>query len=117
MAVGGTAIRGTRIGSGPMGEKERGELAARLEVSYWCQNGHESRPSFAADIEIEIPVQWECQRCGLPAGLDEENPPQPGKTEVYKTHLAYVKERRTEADGEALLDEALAALRKRRGQK
>jgi hypothetical protein len=30
--------------------------------------------------------------------------------------LAYVKERRSEADGEALLAEALAALRRRRGE-
>jgi hypothetical protein len=31
--------------------------------------------------------------------------------EPYKTHLAYVKERRTDADGEAILAEALQRLR------
>jgi hypothetical protein len=31
------------------------------------------------------------------------------KVEPYKTHLAYVKERRSDADGEAILDEALGA--------
>lgn len=31
--------------------------------------------------------------------------------EPYKTHLAYVKERRSDADGTAILDEALEALR------
>jgi hypothetical protein len=33
-----------------------------------------------------------------------------------QTHLAYVKERRSEADGDALLEEALARLRARRGE-
>ena len=33
--------------------------------------------------------------------------------EPYKTHLAYVKERRSDADGEAILNEALEGLRKR----
>ena len=50
-----------------------------------------------------------------PAGQDQANPPAPVKNEPYKTHLAYVKERRTDEDGEAILDEALAALRARRG--
>ena len=47
------------------------------------------------------------------AGQDPLNPPSPPRTEPYKTHLAYVKERRTEADGAAILDEALARLRGR----
>jgi hypothetical protein len=33
--------------------------------------------------------------------------------EPYKTHLAYVKERRSDADGAAILDEALSTLRER----
>jgi hypothetical protein len=37
------------------------------------------------------------------------------KTEPYKTHLAYVKERRTDEEAAQLLDEALAQLRQRRG--
>jgi hypothetical protein len=32
--------------------------------------------------------------------------------EPYKTHLAYVRERRDDKDGEAILAEALEALRK-----
>jgi hypothetical protein len=34
--------------------------------------------------------------------------------EPYKSHLAYVKERRSDADGEALLAEALAKIQDRR---
>lgn len=107
------AIRGSRVGSGPMGESERGESAPRVHVSYWCANGHETRPSFAEDGEVEIPETWDCPRCGLPAGQDADNPPEAPRTEPYKTHLAYVKERRSDTDGAALLDEALGNLRNR----
>lgn len=110
--VGGSAIRGSKIGSGPMGESERGEMAPRLVVSFWCAQGHETMPSFAA--EAVIPDAWECQRCGYPAGPDRHNPPAPPRNEPYKTHLAYVRERRSDADGEALLAEALDALRRDR---
>ena len=111
----GSAIRGSRVGAGPMGEAERGEAAPRVRISYWCANGHETQPSFAEDAGIEVPETWDCPRCGYPAGQDRENPPSPVRNEPYKTHLAYVKERRTDEDGAAILDEALAALRARRG--
>ena len=109
--AGGSAIRGSRVGAGPMGEAERGEPAPRRRISYWCANAHESRPSFAD--EADIPDTWDCPRCGMPAGQDPETPPSAPKNEPYKTHLAYVKERRSDADGEAILAEALAKLRGR----
>ena len=90
-----------------MGEAERGEVAARVFVSYYCSNNHETRPGLA------IPELWDCPRCGLPAGQDKDAPPMPPKVEPYKTHLAYVKERRSDADGAAILDEALGSLRDR----
>lgn len=113
--TGGNAIRGTRIGSGPMGgEVERGDSAPRQQVTYWCDNGHRVDPSFSADAQI--PETWECARCGLPAGRDEKNPPPPRRNEPYKSHLAYVKERRSDEDGMAILDEALRNLHQRRGR-
>ena len=92
-----------------MGEAERGEAAPRVWVSFWCANKHETRPSFATDAAI--PDTWECPRCGNPAGQNEQAPPNPPRVEPYKTHLAYVKERRSDSDGEAILAEALARLR------
>ena len=92
-----------------MGEAERGDSAPRQRVAFFCANGHETRPSFAT--EAAVPETWDCPRCGLPAGRDKENPPAAPKVEPYKTHLAYVKERRSDADGEAILNEALAKLR------
>jgi hypothetical protein len=109
--AGGNAIRGSRVGAGPTGEAERGDSAPRRRVAFWCANGHESRPSFAADADV--PQEWDCPRCGLPAGRDKDSPPAPPRTEPYKTHLAYVRERRDDKDGEAILNEALEALRNR----
>lgn len=96
-----------------MGEAERGESAPRVVVSFWCANGHETRPSFAHEEGVEVPASWDCPRCGFPAGTDRENPPSPTRVEPYKTHLAYVKERRSDADGAVILEEALQALRDR----
>ena len=108
---GGSAIRGSRVGSGPMGEDERGDSAPRVRVSYWCARGHKTRPSFAEEPGMAPPETWDCPRCGYPAGQDPENPPAPPRIEPYKTHLTYVRERRSDSDGEAILSEALAKLR------
>ncbi len=110
MAAG--AIRGSRIGAGPMGEAERGESAPRQSVSYFCMNEHTTVLQFA--VEAEAPESWDCPRCGLPAGVDAENLQSALKIEPYKTHLAYVKERRSDAEAEVILDEALQLLRSRR---
>ena len=96
-----------------MGEAERGEAAPRRRVAFWCANGHETRVAFAT--EAEVPTLWDCPRCGLPAGQDRDDPPPAPRIEPYKTHLAYVRERRSDADGHALLEEALNRLAARRG--
>lgn len=110
MAAG--AIRGSRIGSGPMGEAERGEAAPRQTVSYFCANKHNTPLSFA--LEAELPASWDCPRCGMPASVDQDNPPSAEKVAPYKTHLAYVKERRTDTEAQEILTEALQHLRSKR---
>ena len=99
-----------------MGEQDRGFHADRIQVSYWDALGNETVRSFAANLpEEEIPETIDSPQSGLPAGRDKENPPQVAKLEPYKTHLAYVKERRTEEEAESLLEDALTQLRARRG--
>ena len=110
MAAG--AIRGSRIGSGPMGEAERGEAAPRQAVTYFCYNDHQTVLNFA--VEAEVPESWDCPRCGMPASPDAENRPTAPKIEPYKTHLAYVKERRSDDEAQVILTEALETLRARR---
>ena len=99
-----------------MGEQDRGYHAERVAVSYWDAQGNETVRYFAANLpEDEIPEVIDSPNSGLPAGRDKDNPPQLAKMEPYKTHLAYVKERRSEAEAEQILDEALQQLRERRG--
>ena len=112
MAGGGSAIRGSRVGAGPMGEAERGEAAPRQSVTYFCSQEH--RTLIAFSVEAVVPESWDCPRCGLPASVDQENPPPPPKIEPYKTHLAYVKERRSDAEAKDILEEAIQLLRARR---
>ncbi|MFC6155013.1 RNA polymerase-binding protein RbpA [Nocardioides yefusunii] len=112
MAGAGNAIRGSRVGAGPMGEAERGEAAPRQTVTYYCANTHHSVVAFAR--EAAVPESWDCPKCGLPASLDAENPPPAPRIEPYKTHLAYVKERRSDTEAEDILEEAIQLLRSRR---
>ena len=106
-------IRGTRIGGGARYESAHGDRADRVSVEYFCAHGHVTQLFFA--VGADRPEEWECARCGLPAGLDRAAPPPVPHAEPYKTHLAYVQERRTSAEAEALLAEALEALAQRRG--
>jgi len=116
VASGGSAIRGSRVGAGPMGEQDRGYHAERVQISYWDELGNETVRFFAANLpDDEIPITIDSPQSGLPAGRDKENPPSVAKLEPYKTHLAYVKERRTEEEAESLLGDALSQLRARRG--
>ncbi len=100
-----------------MGEQDRGFHAERIQVSYWDELGNETVRNFAANLpEDEIPDVIDSPSTGLPAGRDRNNPPSVAKLEPYKTHLAYVKERRTEKEAAELLEEALEQLRARRGK-
>lgn len=98
-----------------MGEQDRGHHVERITVSFFCSNNHEIHPQFAANVALEdIPAEIDCPHCGLPAGQDKNNPPQVAKIEPYKTHLAYVKERRTDKEAAEILAEALQQIRERR---
>ena len=72
----GNAIRGSRVGAGPMGEAERGESAPRFRHLLLVRQ----RPRDQAQLRrgqprCRRPRRWDCPRCGLPAGQDRENPP------------------------------------------
>lgn len=115
--LGGNAIRGSRVGSGPMGEQDHGYHAERVRVSYWDQLGNEVVRYFSADVDpADIPEIIDSPTSGLPAGRDQANPPTVSRDEPYKTHLAYVKERRTDEEAKQLLEDALERLRERRGR-
>ncbi len=100
-----------------MGEQDHGYHADRITVSYWDALGNETVRHFAAGLaDEEIPEIIDHPHSGLPAGRDRNNPPELSRTEPYKTHLAYVKERRTEEEAQQLLEDALRQRRERRGE-
>jgi hypothetical protein len=100
-----------------MGEQDRGIQADRIAVSYWDALGNETVRYFSAQVDPEeIPDIIDSPSTGLPAGRDKENPPELPVNEPYKTHLAYVKERRTAKEAEQILEEALLKLRARKGR-
>jgi hypothetical protein len=95
-----------------MGEQDHGVHADRIAISYWDALGNETVRYFAANLpEEEIPELIDCPQSGLPAGRDKDNPPLVAKLEPYKTHLAYVKERRTPEEANQILEDALHQLR------
>ena len=86
----------------------------RIRVSYWCAKGHETQPVFLKMPEDQIPRTWDCRRCGGAASRDgraaeADDPFDDG----YKSHLEYVKERRSGQDAEDVLAGALEKLRAR----
>lgn len=112
-----SAIRGTRVGSGPMGEQDHGHQAERIAVEYWDAHGNSVIKHYAAEIpEEEIPEIVDHPKSGLPAGRDKSDPPAPEKLQTYKSHLEYVKERRTDEEADELLEDALNKLREKRGE-
>ena len=69
MASGGSAIRGSRVGAGPMGEQDHGVHADRVAVSYWDALGNHTRRFFSATLPAdEIPETIDSPQSGLPAG-------------------------------------------------
>jgi hypothetical protein len=115
-----SGFRGIRVGAtegaAPRREPLKGSGARqpRIRVSYWCSKGHETPLVFAQLPEDQIPGVWDCRRCGGTATRDEaqfalEDTPAEG----YKSHLEYVKERRSSQDAEDVLAGALERLRAR----
>ncbi|KRE78597.1 RNA polymerase-binding protein RbpA [Arthrobacter sp. Soil763] len=116
-----SGFRGIRVGAiaGAPARHEpldgRGVGQPRVSVTYQCAKGHQTVLVFAKLPEEQIPGVWDCRRCGGAATRDEarfalEDEPAEG----YKSHLEYVKERRSSQDAEDVLAGALEKLRARR---
>jgi hypothetical protein len=102
-------LRGARLG-GQSFEDERGiEFAARQQVGYRCDKGHEFEVTMS--IEADVPATWECPRCGAPglstAGITAEAKPE----KPARTHWDMLLERRSEKELEEILKERLELLR------
>ena len=115
-----SGFRGTRAGvtagagSSLQAAKDHGRPLPRIRVSYWCAKGHETQPVFLQLPDDQIPLVWDCRRCGAPASREgSEAAIADILDDGYKTHLEYVKERRSDQDAEDVLAGALERLRAR----
>ncbi len=120
MVHGTPGYRGTRVGvtqgSPPQHPNDHGsgQQLPRIRVPYWCAKGHETRLVFLKLPDEQIPRTWDCPKCGAPATRDPGNPAPPRpEDEIFKSHLDYVKERRSSQDAEVVLAGALDRLRAR----
>ena len=85
MASGNSAIRGSRVGAGPMGEQDRGFHADRVAVSYWDAQGNETVRYFAASLpEEEIPDIID-SRLDRPARRPRQGEPAVGRRSWSRT--------------------------------
>jgi WhiB family redox-sensing transcriptional regulator len=95
---------------------EHTDLTPRRQAAYYCPAGHETRLTLAA--EAKASETWTCRTCGAPAGTDPQKPPPPAAPtstqgnplRTNRTPIEFVRERRSEDELHALLDEALAKL-------
>ncbi|UVJ37676.1 RNA polymerase-binding protein RbpA [Arthrobacter sp. CJ23] len=120
MVHGTSGFRGTRAGvtagSAPRNQSDHnvGDSLPRIRVSYWCAKGHETRLVFVKLPEDQIPKSWDCPKCGCTAGRHPGEAPEHRDAEDgFKSHLDYVKERRSSQDAEIVLAGALERLRAR----
>jgi hypothetical protein len=110
-----SSIRASRVSGTPSAELDRGgELAPRIQVEYWCADDHITAPTFALDAVL--PEQWPCAICSGPAvQLRGAALPSERESTFHRTPYEFLMMRRTEEEGELLLEEALAKLRSNRG--
>ena len=107
------ALRGTRLGTTSYESDAGVDFAPRRMTTYDCPEGHATTLPFAE--EAEIPYDWECATCGLPAVLRHGVEPERKAEKPVRTHWDMLLERRTIAELEDVLAERLDILHEMRG--
>ena len=103
------SLRGTGLGAKSFEDESGVEFAARQEVSYDCSREHHFTLVFAA--EADIPSLWECPRCGAESLRADWERPEAKEEKPVRTHWDMLRERRSIAELEDLLNERLDLLR------
>ena len=104
--MGERVLRGSRLGAVSYENDRNTDLAPRQSAEYDCPKGHHFTVPLAA--EAEVPATWECRFCGATATHAGAEAPEPKKTKPARTHMDMLRERRSTADLEEVLKEALA---------
>jgi len=108
------SLRGTNLSWLSFESDEGVTFSERQMVAYTCPDGHVTELPFS--VEAEIPPLCEC-RCGLDGKLNDGPEPEVKATKAPRTHWDMLLERRTIPELEELLEERLALLREKRGEK
>jgi hypothetical protein len=108
------ALRGTRLGTTSYESDAGVDFAPRRLTTYDCPEGHATTLPFSD--EAEIPYDWECATCGLPAVLRDGVAPERKPEKPVRTHWDMLLERRSLAELEEVLAERLAVVRGLRGE-
>ena len=104
-------LRGTRLARSTTQVDRGAEPAPRRTVVYWCADDHSTSAVFAADVEV--PIEWDCRVCSGPSSRERGTAPAAAPQRFFpRTPYEFLMMRRTVADGERILSEALAAMRK-----
>ncbi|WNV90258.1 RNA polymerase-binding protein RbpA [Umezawaea sp. Da 62-37] len=107
-------LRGYRLGT-PTGQPDRDACAApRAEIRFVCRRGHDFIVPFSTDAEI--PAVWTCPRHGIEHCLrtDDDSEWVPPQGKPPRTHYVMLLERRSIADLENLVAQALAGIDQQR---
>jgi hypothetical protein len=119
-----TALRGFRLTTHSYESAVDGPPVEMRPYSYFCPIGHATTLRFSVEAD-EIPTTWDCPKCGRIAHADETSARRlsgtveglalsnPRSEAATKTHWDMLRERRTDAELEELLDERLTQLRGR----
>lgn len=87
-------------------QSEPSDTAPHRLVPYLCPQGHTFRMPFLCDDEVKIPDAWECRQHGVVAHRGDVDEPEKA-TKPARTHWVMLRERRTIAELETLLQERL----------
>ncbi|WP_415854958.1 RNA polymerase-binding protein RbpA [Sinomonas sp. G460-2] len=108
------SLRGMRLGAQSMESEAGVEPAPRQRVEYRCEDGEQVFVTFSS--EAEIPPVW-TSKTGKEAFLVDGERPSEGNEKAVRTHWDMLLERRSIPELEHILEDRLALLREKRGER
>jgi hypothetical protein len=108
------SLRGMRLGAQSMESEAGVEPAPRQRVEYRCEDGEQVFVTFSS--EAEIPPVW-TSKTGKEAFLVDGERPSEGAEKAVRTHWDMLLERRSIPELEQILEDRLALLREKRGER
>ncbi|MDQ4501043.1 RNA polymerase-binding protein RbpA [Sinomonas sp. ASV322] len=108
------SLRGMRLGAQSMESEAGVEPAPRQRVEYRCEDGEQVFVTFSS--EAEIPPVW-TSKTGKEAFLVDGERPSENAEKAVRTHWDMLLERRSIPELEQILEDRLALLREKRGER